>query len=125
MERKVQNLQACGKLFMDWSEDYFFVTRDIWNWDAMPPMVLGGVAVDNWLINKAVRTPGVLVVECSFTVHCIHQEHPNFSHSKANPRSDFNLGLAKSAGGWDRGKASDMPFVTYRENGRIGVKRRK
>eukprot|EP00042_Codosiga_hollandica_P050586 m.607218 g.607218 ORF g.607218 m.607218 type:complete len:72 (+) comp58118_c1_seq30:756-971(+) len=53
MERKVQNLQACGKLFMDWSEDYFFVTRDIWNWDAMPPMVLGGVAVDNWLINKA------------------------------------------------------------------------
>ena len=99
MMDKTKILKTCGRLFVQYSEDYFFVSRDFWSWEKVPPLVLGGVAFDNWLVNKVVTTmKDVLSVDATSTVTCIHQEHPNYSKLKTNPRSEFNLKVAKENG---------------------------
>ena len=98
MHAMVKNVSKCGSQFITMSEDYFFVTRDFWNWDKVPELVLGGVAFDNWIVNRIQSMSDVLNVDATNTVTCVHQEHPNFSHSANNPRSDFNLRLAKNKG---------------------------
>jgi hypothetical protein len=125
MHHKMDKLKQCASPFTIYSEDYFFFSRSFWDWNGVPQFVLGGLAVDNWIVNNArVRRTGTLVVDTSETVTCVHQEHPNLSHSENNPRSVHNMQLARKFGGWQRGDTESMPYYTSRIGGEIKVLRR-
>ena len=125
MHKLVHTIQGCGTLYIPNSEDYFFVTRDFLDWTEIPPLVLGGVVFDNWLVNLANEMEDVLTVDATQTVTCVHQEHPNYSHNPKNPRSEFNLKLAKANGGWSRGHTIHIPFETQWYNDAVIVVQRK
>ena len=92
MMDKIKLFKECGELFIKFSEDYFFLSRDFWDWEKVPPLVLGGVGFDNWLVNRiSLVMSEALNVDATATVTCIHQEHPNYSKLYSNPRTEFNL----------------------------------
>ena len=43
----VENYARNGQLFQGNAEDYFIVSRDMFDWDKIPDFVVGGVAFDN------------------------------------------------------------------------------
>lgn len=52
--------------------DYFIYSRGLWS--DIPPMVIGRIAYDNWLIFRA-RTLGVAVIDATQVIKAIHQKH--------------------------------------------------
>ena len=76
MDAKVKEMMLCGQGEGPWAQDYFFASRNLWNWDRVPGFVMGGLGADNWLVTKSKNEHGALAVDTSRTVSCIHQEHP-------------------------------------------------
>ena len=124
MHRTIDTITGCGTLFIEYSQDYFFVSRDLWSWDTVPQMVLGGVAFDNWFVTKMQARADVLNVDATKTVTCVHQDHPNFSHSADNKRTELNLNLAKKAGGYGKGGTYNLKYETAWVDGRVEVVKR-
>ncbi|MBN2570217.1 MAG: hypothetical protein JXB42_12375 [Deltaproteobacteria bacterium] len=61
-----------GKLHGESGIDYMVFVRGLWT--DVPPIVIGRIAYDNWLIFKA-RTLGFPVVDATKVVTAIHQKH--------------------------------------------------
>ena len=124
MEQTIKTIAGCGTLFIEYSQDYFFVSRDLWLWETVPQMVLGGVAFDNWFVTKMQARADVLNVDATKTVTCVHQDHPNFSHSANNKRTELNLNLAKKAGGYGKGGTYNLKYETQWVDGKVAVVQR-
>ena len=76
--------------------DYFLFTPGVF--DDIPPFAVGRPAFDNWLIWKA-RTEGAAVVDATWTVHAIHQDHSyahvgSLSQRHTGPEAEENRVLA-------------------------------
>lgn len=112
---QMDKLRRCGRLFIEGSADYFFMTPALWQkWRAearIPDFVLGGVGADNYLLNLAATTPGVVSVDGTNTVTCIHQVHENLSHNTDNRRSIFNKRLMRLPWKTD-GSTRSLTFFT-------------
>jgi hypothetical protein len=74
-----------GKQRPSWFIDYFVFTRGLYR--DLPPLVIGRVGWDNWLIWKA-RSQKVLVVDASECFKAVHQNH------------DYSYHPAGAAGVW-------------------------
>ena len=66
-----------GKQQADWYIDYFAFSRGLYQ--SIPPLVIGRVAWDNWLIWKA-RSLGAAVIQASPFVKAVHQNHDYSYH---------------------------------------------
>ncbi|EKF33169.1 hypothetical protein MOQ_002968 [Trypanosoma cruzi marinkellei] len=112
---------ATGKLFQSFSEDYFAMSRNMFDWKSIPDFVVGGTAFDNWLTTQAVmlaRAGLALTVEATLTLAAIHQNHgENLKASHMHPKSRYNNKLAHRSGGWALGHTTDAPFLTVRHFG--------
>eukprot|EP00662_Eupelagonemidae_sp_cell21_P021413 gene21413-8686_t len=68
-ERDVERMERDGAVFQPDAEDYFLVSRGLWQFgDDVPDFVVGGRAFDNWLVARAVREGRALTVDASRTV---------------------------------------------------------
>eukprot|EP00759_Apiculatamorpha_spiralis_P004777 PhF_6_TR12897/c0_g1_i1/m.20306 len=121
-ESQLRSWELSGETFESDAEDYFVVSRGLFDWHTVPDFVVGGVAFDNWLVNKA-NVMGnhdmAMVVDGTKTITAIHQNHCNEKNgnekcSHAHPKSDYNRELASRHGGWTFGKTTDVLFATER-----------
>lgn len=67
-----RRILVSGELRGTGAIDYFVFTRGLWS--DIPPMVIGRVAFDNWLIYKA-RSLGVDVIDATKAITVVHQQH--------------------------------------------------
>lgn len=58
--------------FQDDAQDFFIASNGVWDWSAIPDLVIGRRAYDNWLVQRAVRTEGVDAVDVSATLTALH-----------------------------------------------------
>jgi hypothetical protein len=108
-----------GDLFESDAEDYFIVSRGLFDWmKDIPDFVVGGVAFDNWITNKVnvMASRGEAIeVDGSKTIIAVHQNHggdPKKSHE--HPKSVYNSHLAARNGGWTLGHTADALYATER-----------
>ncbi len=69
-----------GKMAAPGSIDYFVFTRGLW--PNIPPLTIGVVAFDNWLIYEA-RRLGANVIDATQVVKVVHQWHEFFASKAA------------------------------------------
>jgi hypothetical protein len=85
----------------EWFIDYFAFSRGLYH-KRIPPLVIGRVFWDNWLIWHA-RRSNTPVIDVSPVVHAVHQNHDYSYHSEGqhgvwnDQQALINL---KQAGGW-------------------------
>ena len=107
-----------GAPFQNNAEDYFVVSRELFNWDDIPDFVVGGVAFDNWITNRAVRMAmegRAIVVDGTKTVLAVHQNHGSGrKDSHKTPKSRYNSELAHSHGGTEMGHTYHAAHETWR-----------
>ena len=108
-----------GQLFQSNAEDYFIVSRDLFDWDKeIGDFVVGGVAFDNWIVARAVRMAlrgEAIVVDTSKTITALHQNHgSDVKDSHKHPKSIYNSHLAAKTGGVSGGKTADAAYATER-----------
>ena len=105
-----------GTLFQPDAEDYFVVTKNAIDWEAIPPFVIGRPGYDNWLVNYAKmwrKGANVTTIDATKTMPMIHQtdDSGDFSWGGANITDSaditYNLDLAKMWG--RRGEQFKMP----------------
>ena len=115
-----------GELFESDAEDYFVVSRGLFEWmKDIPDFVVGGVAFDNWIVNKVnvlANQGEAIVVDGTKTVTALHQNHGhNVKASHTEPKSVYNGHLAMREG-WELGHTADALYATERlPDGRITV----
>jgi hypothetical protein len=129
-------LNEC-QLFQDDAEDYFLVTRGAFRWgavqrndmmwdakdfstlqghynstsDAVPPMVVGGIAFDNWLVAAAATSSRFVVLDATPTVKAQHFSFSEVKASHRGPASLYNSEVAHYCGGWAMGKLSTQQLT--------------
>lgn len=112
----VERFGIKGKLFQGNAEDYFIVSRDLFDWDKVPAFIVGGVAFDNWITSRGVRmalSGEAIMVDAVKTITALHQnDDPNVKQSHKTDKSKFNLRLAAQHGGIGNGYTSDAPLAT-------------
>lgn len=121
-----------SKKFQEDAQDYFVTSPDVWRWQSMPNVVVGRIAYDNYLLQRATTTPGVDAVELSETNPALHLAvNGNFDGFKAKNSADkyYNFHeLRRKVGSWDM-NAGRMPacrMETYWDhNGAVAVRRRR
>ena len=123
-EEKVEGLK--GKQWQEDAIDYFVVSRDIWKWKNIPEMVVGGTAFDNWVLQHALTTPNVEVIDATYTITAIHQTNKGESlfASHESTMSSYNHKLGEKNGGWAKGKVTQAPYITLISNGSVVVHER-
>lgn len=89
-----------SKVFVDDAQDYFVTSPSLWNWSAIPDLVVGRRAYDNWLVQHAIREPGVDTVDLTatlttlhLTVHSNRDGHAGTDHDDV----DFNAHVLEKA----------------------------
>ena len=90
-----------GKQQTDSYIDYFAFTRGLYR--GMPPLVIGRVGWDNWLVWKA-RSLGAAVIQASPFVKAVHQNH------------DYSYHPSGAAGVW----GDDLALKNYALAGGLG-----
>ena len=82
--------------------DYFFFSPGIY--EQMPPLILGRIAWDNWLVVNA-RRMGAAVIDATEMVFAVHQNH-EYKHVKGGrdaawhgPEAQYNRALTGMKGG--------------------------
>eukprot|EP00759_Apiculatamorpha_spiralis_P054489 PhF_6_TR6950/c0_g1_i2/m.10212 len=108
-----------GELFQTDAEDYFIVSKGMFDWGKeIPDFVVGGVAFDNWIVSKANRiakSDQAMVVDATKTITAVHQNHGvDIKDSHNHPKSAYNRELGERHGGWSGGRTSDAAFTTQR-----------
>ena len=114
----LKKLAKTGRRYQSNAEDYFAVSRSLFDWDAMPDFIVGGVAFDNWLVAKANRgsksnrkSVPTVVVDASDTVTAIHQNHgKGRKDSHLQGKSTYNRKLAVKEGSWSKGRVVDAKY---------------
>lgn len=118
-DRVLENqLQPKGMKDHDVAQDYFIISRSLFDWNAVPDFVVGGVRFDNYMIENAVRMGKertAFVVDATDSLLAIHQKHSakeKTSHWK--PKSFYNIQLYEQVGGLSpaRGRVRYCPFFT-------------
>lgn len=114
VEDKARN----GQLFQGNAEDYFIVSRDMFDWDKIPDFVVGGVAFDNWITGRGVQAAlkgEAIMVDAVKTITALHQnDNDDVKTSHKSPKSRYNLDLAARHGGIHDGYTADAPHATER-----------
>jgi hypothetical protein len=114
-----------GKLYNRDAEDYFVVSRGLFDWDSIPDFVVGGVAFDNWITgraNKLAESGEAFVVDGTKTIVALHQTHGKKKASHRHPKSNYNARLAREHGGWSRGRTSDALIASeFNAHGLVSV----
>lgn len=117
-----------GALFRTDAQDYFSVTRNAIDWNAIPPFVIGRPGYDNWLVDHIYHNPKVALVDATQTVAVIHQtDHDgNSAHggSMARSKEDTQYNRRIGKGQWDHGRTSHAEWETDRRSGKIVVQNR-
>lgn len=116
-----------GDLFESDAEDYFIVSRSLFDWmHEIPDFIVGGVAFDNWItnrVNKMAEVGEAICIDAGKTIVAVHQNHggdPKQSHQ--TPKSYYNSHLAVQHGGWTLGHTADAAYATdRRSDGAIAV----
>lgn len=130
-------------LFSDDAQDYFLISKGALKWShngsypsdlllkassfqtfqslpfngslhVVPPMVVGGIAFDNWLVSTMATLHRSTVIDASATVRALHFGRVDAGGLYASHRtaaSSFNSEVAHYCGGWSLGKLSSQPFV--------------
>ncbi len=114
----VEEFARTGDLFQGNAEDYFIVSRNMFDWDKIPEFIVGGVAFDNWItgrgVAKALRGEAIMV-DAVKTITALHQNDAvELKKSHITPKSRFNLQLAADHGGIHDGYTSDALYATER-----------
>lgn len=118
-----------GALFTTDAQDYFSVTRNAIDWNAIPPFVIGRLGYDNWLVDHIYHKPKVALVDATQTVAVIHQtDHDgNLAHGGSMARSkedtQYNIRLI-GKGQCYHGRTSHAEWETVRRSGKIVVQNR-
>lgn len=129
-QSELNKLAQSGEVFQTNAEDYFIVSRGLFDWrHEIPDFVVGGVAFDNWIVARANRLAErnhALVVDATKTITAIHQNHGEGGEMKSShdhPKSAYNTRLAATHGGFaGGGKVTDAEFRTERrKDGRVVV----
>eukprot|EP00754_Rhynchopus_humris_P046175 Rhum_TRINITY_DN5682_c0_g1::Rhum_TRINITY_DN5682_c0_g1_i1::g.18040::m.18040 len=115
----VEELERRGELFQPDAEDYFLVSQETYDWDAMPDFVVGGAAFDNWFVSQVIKSRKVLVVDVTRTATVVHQNHDMHRKcgskcSLTTPKSAYNTMLSKTHGGTSGGTTLDCHYATVR-----------
>ncbi|KAJ9471527.1 glycosyl transferase family 2 [Diplonema papillatum] len=103
-----------GEQWQEDAIDYFVVSRGLFKWLDLPPMVVGGTAFDNWFLQKALTSPGVTVFDATRTVTAVHLSSSASSlfESHRSTQSKHNMKLGEKEGGWAKGKVTLAPYIT-------------
>ena len=125
-EAQVLDLAEQGVPFQADAEDYFAISRALWEEIHVPPFVVGGSAFDNWLVSRAIRT-GHLIVDGSLTAVAVHINHGSLKGSHSEAKSKYNTELGRKNGGWAQGAVTDCKWFTARDasTGRVMLWDRK
>lgn len=122
----IEDFATKGDLFESDAEDYFVVSRGLFDWDEIPDFVVGGVAFDNWLVHRG-NTMAIageaIIIDATRTIVALHQNHGrNSKGSHKHPKSAYNSNLALSHGGFTLGHTTDALFATeFNNNGEVSV----
>jgi hypothetical protein len=76
--RELETYAGQGKIFQSDAEDYFIVSRKLFDWMKLPDFIVGGVAFDNWITAKVARMAlkgEAVLVDATKTVTALHQNH--------------------------------------------------
>jgi len=117
-----------GVLFQSNAQDYFTVTKRAFDWDAIPPFVVGRPAYDNWLVDHVYHKPNVSLVDATKTVSIIHQTDGDGILSqggkmvKSEADREYNRRVGK--GQWDHGHMYHAEWETDRVCGKIVLKKK-
>jgi hypothetical protein len=119
--REIEAHAKRGRIFQSDAEDYFIVSRKMFDWAKIPDFIVGGVAFDNWITSKAARLAlkgEAVLIDASKTVTALHQNHGhNIKSSHDTPKSQYNSHLAAHNGGiGGLGHTADAPVATERRS---------
>lgn len=113
-----------GSLFATNAQDYFTVTKNAIDWNAIPSFVIGRPGYDNWLVDHIYHKPKVALVDASRTVRMLHQTDADGNSAqggkmvKSSADKEYNRILGK--GQWDHGRTTHAEWKTsYDGNGKI------
>lgn len=90
-----------GKLFRRYAEDYFTVTKNAIDWETIPPLVIGRIGYDNWLVDHAYHKSNVVLVDATYSAKMVHQtERSNRSvgGDTVNADRNYNINILQEAG---------------------------
>ena len=80
-----------GELMVPNAVDYFISTRHAFNWDDIPPFVIGRAVYDNWLIEDLLfQTPNTQLVDVTQTLPMIHQNDGGGKFSWGGERKNMD-----------------------------------
>eukprot|EP01060_Flectonema_neradi_P039592 TRINITY_DN8776_c2_g1_i1.p1 TRINITY_DN8776_c2_g1~~TRINITY_DN8776_c2_g1_i1.p1 ORF type:complete len:259 (+),score=66.14 TRINITY_DN8776_c2_g1_i1:352-1128(+) len=114
----LKKLAKTGRRYQSNAEDYFAVSKPLFDWKALPDFIVGGVAFDNWIVakaNRAYKQKGkpVVVVDASDTITAIHQNHgKGRKDSHLQGKSTYNRKLAVKEGSWSKGRVVDAKYCS-------------
>ena len=124
VEASVESMR--GKQWQEDAIDYFVVSKNIWDWSGIPEMVVGGTAFDNWVLQHALTTAGVIVVDATVSITAVHQTVTGESlyASHRSSMSEYNHKLGEKHGGWASGKVTQAPYITLLHDGEVSIHKR-
>lgn len=87
-----------GQPFLNTAQDYFMVSQKSFDWERVPPFIVGHRGYDNWLTGTAVHDAGMDVVDASLTLRAMHMtgENGNWEGYHADGSldgQDYNMNL--------------------------------
>jgi len=119
-----------GVLGPIYAEDYFTVTKDTFDWENVPPFVIGRRAYDSWLVMTAYEDPSILLIDVTLTAPMIHQNdeaggrswgHMVGARQQSDEDARYNLILLHSDR-FSHSKTSNAQWETFTESGTIRVR---
>ncbi len=108
-----------GALFGGDAEDYLLCSQSTFNWDQVPPFVVGRVGYDNWLVNHAFHNANVSLIDATATVRTIHQtgEDGNFAQGGRNlSNHDYEYNRVLGKGQWTHGSTDHAMIITKKNS---------
>lgn len=74
----------------------------------MPPLVVGGIAFDNWIVAALATRNDTVVFDASAAIEALHFGAGDLMASHKTAASRFNSEVAHYCGGWAQGKVSGL-----------------
>lgn len=93
-----------GSLFGGDAEDYFMVSHKSFDWDKVPPFIVGHRGYDNWMVDNASKDPAMDVVDATQTLRAMHMTDAEIGNREGLGASadgpDYNMNLMKKGLRW-------------------------
>ena len=127
LEQRVGSFRARGAMFQADAEDYFFITRGTWRWEAIPDFVPGRAAYDNWLVDHSYRdqVERVDVTRCVFAIHQSGSDGHKAGLNQKRAEPNWNMqAMTHYIGGFSHGRTDNCNMVLQCPAGQgIGLRR--